>query len=64
MKMKDAHKVPHGWRATFSSIMNERFPADRAMTSAPATTSTRSTKPLTNTSRKAQVAGTESSFIR
>lgn len=21
--------VPHGWRATFSSIMNERFPADR-----------------------------------
>ena len=53
MTMKDAHKVPHGWRATFSSIMNERFPADRAMTSAPATTSTRSTKPLTNTSRKA-----------
>jgi integrase len=24
------HKhVPHGWRATFSSVMNERFPADR-----------------------------------
>lgn len=23
--------VPHGWRATFSSIMNERFPADRAV---------------------------------
>jgi integrase len=23
--------VPHGWRATFSSIMNERFPADRAI---------------------------------
>lgn len=21
--------VPHGWRATFSSVMNERFPADR-----------------------------------
>lgn len=26
------HKhVPHGWRATFSSVMNERFPADRAI---------------------------------
>jgi integrase len=24
------HKhVPHGWRATFSSVMNERFPADK-----------------------------------
>jgi integrase len=23
--------VPHGWRAAFSSIMNERFPADRAV---------------------------------
>jgi integrase len=23
------HHVPHGWRATFSSVMNERFPADR-----------------------------------
>lgn len=23
--------VPHGWRATFSSIMNELFPADRAV---------------------------------
>ena len=23
--------VPHGWRATFSTIMNERFPADRAV---------------------------------
>ncbi|MDT8330165.1 integrase arm-type DNA-binding domain-containing protein [Roseomonas gilardii] len=23
--------VPHGWRAAFSSIMNERFPADRAI---------------------------------
>jgi integrase len=23
--------VPHGWRATFSSVMNERFPADRAV---------------------------------
>lgn len=24
------HKhVPHGWRATFSSVMNERYPADR-----------------------------------
>ncbi|MDX7952197.1 integrase arm-type DNA-binding domain-containing protein [Lichenihabitans sp. Uapishka_5] len=23
--------VPHGWRATFSSVMNERFPADRAI---------------------------------
>ena len=22
--------VPHGWRATFSTIMNERYPADRA----------------------------------
>lgn len=22
--------VPHGWRATFSTIMNERFPAERA----------------------------------
>jgi integrase len=21
--------VPHGWRATFSSVMNERFPADK-----------------------------------
>ncbi|TWD45892.1 hypothetical protein FB480_1177 [Agrobacterium vitis] len=26
------HKhVPHGWRATFSSVMNELFPADRAI---------------------------------
>lgn len=24
-------QVPHGWRATFSTIMNERFPADRAV---------------------------------
>ena len=23
--------VPHGWRATLSSIMSQRFPADRAM---------------------------------
>ena len=23
--------VPHGWRSSFSSIMNERFPADRAV---------------------------------
>jgi integrase len=23
--------VPHGWRATFSTILNERFPADRAL---------------------------------
>lgn len=23
--------VPHGWRSTFSSIMNERYPADRAI---------------------------------
>lgn len=23
--------VPHGWRSTFSSVMNERFPADRAV---------------------------------
>lgn len=23
------HHVPHGWRATFSTIMNERFPQDR-----------------------------------
>ncbi len=23
--------VPHGWRATFSTIMNERFPADRSV---------------------------------
>lgn len=23
--------VPHGWRAGFSSVMNERFPADRAV---------------------------------
>ena len=23
--------VPHGWRATFSTVMNERFPADRAV---------------------------------
>ncbi|MCB1394153.1 integrase arm-type DNA-binding domain-containing protein [Nitrobacter sp.] len=23
------HHVPHGWRATFSSVMNERFPADK-----------------------------------
>lgn len=23
--------VPHGWRSTFSSVMNERFPADRAI---------------------------------
>ena len=23
--------VPHGWRATFSTAMNERFPADRAV---------------------------------
>jgi integrase len=26
------HKhVPHGWRSTFSTVMNERFPADRAV---------------------------------
>lgn len=26
------HKhVPHGWRATFSSVMNERYPLDRAV---------------------------------
>lgn len=24
-------QVPHGWRATFSTIINERFPADRAI---------------------------------
>jgi integrase len=23
------HHVPHGWRATFSSVMNERYPADK-----------------------------------
>ena len=23
--------VPHGWRATFSTLMNERYPADRAV---------------------------------
>lgn len=23
--------VPHGWRATFSTVMNERFPGDRAV---------------------------------
>lgn len=23
--------VPHGWRATFSTVMNERFPSDRAV---------------------------------
>jgi Phage integrase family. len=23
--------VPHGWRSTFSTVMNERFPADRAV---------------------------------
>ena len=23
--------VPHGWRATFSTVMNERYPADRAV---------------------------------
>ena len=23
--------VPHGWRATFSTVMNERFRADRAI---------------------------------
>ena len=23
------HHVPHGWRATFSTVMNERHPADR-----------------------------------
>jgi integrase len=23
--------VPHGWRATFSTLLNERFPADRAL---------------------------------
>ena len=23
--------VPHGWRATFSTVMNERYPADRAI---------------------------------
>ncbi|RYE43463.1 MAG: integrase, partial [Hyphomicrobiales bacterium] len=23
--------VPHGWRSTFSSVMNERFPSDRAV---------------------------------
>lgn len=25
------HHVPHGFRATFSSVMNERFPADKAI---------------------------------
>jgi integrase len=25
------HHVPHGWRATFSSVMNERFPADKSI---------------------------------
>jgi integrase len=26
------HKhVPHGWRSTFSTVMNEPFPADRAI---------------------------------
>lgn len=25
------HHVPHGWRATFSTIMNERFRADKAV---------------------------------
>lgn len=25
------HHVPHGWRATFSSVMNERFRADKAV---------------------------------
>jgi integrase len=26
------HKhVPHGWRSTFSTVMNERYPADRAV---------------------------------
>lgn len=25
------HHVPHGWRSTFSTVMNERFPADRAI---------------------------------
>lgn len=24
-------QTPHGWRATFSTVMNERFPADRAV---------------------------------
>ncbi len=24
-----AHHVPHGWRATFSTVMNERFRADK-----------------------------------
>jgi integrase len=23
--------VPHGWRSTFSTVMNERYPADRAV---------------------------------
>ncbi|MFC6486820.1 tyrosine-type recombinase/integrase [Nitratireductor sp. GCM10026969] len=23
------HHVPHGWRSTFSSVMNERFPSDK-----------------------------------
>ena len=27
---KDKH-VPHGWRSSFSTILNERFPADRAV---------------------------------
>lgn len=27
---RDRH-VPHGWRATFSTVMNETFPADRAV---------------------------------
>lgn len=26
----DGVQVPHGWRATFSTLMNEAFPADRA----------------------------------
>ncbi|WP_100960426.1 integrase arm-type DNA-binding domain-containing protein [Bosea sp. FBZP-16] len=25
------HHVPHGWRSTFSSVMNERFKADKAI---------------------------------
>ncbi|WP_375461110.1 tyrosine-type recombinase/integrase [uncultured Enterovirga sp.] len=27
----DHRHVPHGWRSTFSTVMNERFPADRAI---------------------------------
>ena len=26
-----SRQVPHGWRVTFSTIMNETYPADRAI---------------------------------